>query len=304
MPEKNKDQVSAPNSSAASPATPAKPKSVRAKVRMTYQKWERYTVWPMFILSVAFVGLTAFIISPPKGITFHTRLLLTFITLFLWGLFIADYLVRLALSPDRKKFLKEQSFEFLTLVVPYLRPFLLIRYVWELSYFRSQGGDGLRRRALIAIGIFALSYVYTISTLVWVVERNHPKATILNWGDSIWWGFVTISTVGYGVYYPVTVLGRLLAVLMMLGGLFVIGVVSATIISGFNQAMTSFLADAAPKSKQESVEHGRALVEALSMGAMKEETFDSSAGDGSTSTGGSDSSPPVGATAPGDSTTS
>lgn len=245
------------------------PTSIRARARMTYQKWERYTVWPMFILSVAFVALTAFVIAPPQGVSVGARIWAGLATLCLWGLFIADYVIRLALAKDRKKFVKMQGFEFLTLVIPYLRPFLLIRYVWELSSFRSQGGNGLRRRALIAITIFALSYVYTISTLVWVVERSHPKATILNWGDSIWWGFVTISTVGYGQFYPVTVLGRLLAILMMLGGLFVIGVISATIISGFNEAMTSFLADAAPKSRKESVEHGRALVEALSMGAMK-----------------------------------
>lgn len=46
--------------------------------------------------------------------------------------------------------------------------------------------------------------------------------------DAVWWAFVTI-TVGYGDFYPVTLTGRITAVALMVGGLALIGVVTATL---------------------------------------------------------------------------
>lgn len=57
----------------------------------------------------------------------------------------------------------------------------------------------------------------------------------MNFGDAIWWGFTTIATVGYGDFAPVTVPGRILAVGLMAGGVVVIGVVVATLISDLNE---------------------------------------------------------------------
>ncbi len=73
-------------------------------------------------------------------------------------------------------------------------------------------------------------------TIPWVVtayERNAPGANITNYTEGLWWGIVTILTVGYGDRYPVTPEGRLWASLMMLGGVAGIGIVTAKISSVF-----------------------------------------------------------------------
>ncbi len=278
-----KNASSASQSSGAITTTKNEASGARSKLEADLEKWQRYLVWPMFFLSLVFVALTAFVIAPPKGVSGRARALATTGMLALWLIFIASYVVRMLASSDRKKFVKTQSFELLTLLIPYLRPFLLIRYVWRLSYFRHKGANGLRGRAIVSIALFALFFVYTLSTLVWVVERGVPHANIVNWGDAIWWGFVTISTVGYGIFYPVTFVGRLLSVVLMVGGMFVIGVTSATIISAFNQAMTSFLEDAAPKDEQVAKKHGHALMEVLSMGALQEDGTEAGSSESSSS---------------------
>ena len=73
-------------------------------------------------------------------------------------------------------------------------------------------------------------------TIPWIVtayEKNAPGANITNYVEGLWWGIVTILTVGYGDRYPVTPEGRMWASLMMVGGVAGIGVVTAKISSVF-----------------------------------------------------------------------
>src|SRR5215469_8712238 len=51
------------------------------------------------------------------------------------------------------------------------------------------------------------------------VLRGNPHANITNLGDAFWWAVVTIATVGYGDYYPVTAVGRAIAVIVMFAGI-------------------------------------------------------------------------------------
>ena len=54
---------------------------------------------------------------------------------------------------------------------------------------------------------------------VYLAEHEHKGANITTIGDALWWGIVTISTVGYGDFYPVTVVGQTITVFMMLSGI-------------------------------------------------------------------------------------
>ncbi len=54
---------------------------------------------------------------------------------------------------------------------------------------------------------------------VYLAEHNQPGANITNLGDAMWWAIVTITTVGYGEYFPLTFVGRVIGVLVMLSGI-------------------------------------------------------------------------------------
>ena len=56
------------------------------------------------------------------------------------------------------------------------------------------------------------------SILVLQHESRSPDANIRTGGNALWWAIVTITTVGYGDYYPVTTLGRPTAVFVMFSG--------------------------------------------------------------------------------------
>jgi voltage-gated potassium channel len=54
---------------------------------------------------------------------------------------------------------------------------------------------------------------------VYLAEHKHQGANITNLGDALWWAVVTITTVGYGEYYPITLVGRLIALAVMFSGI-------------------------------------------------------------------------------------
>lgn len=192
-------------------------------------RWENRTTWPMFVISLAFLAATITLLGV-DGLAPVWRALLALVIVVCWIAFIVDVAVRFSLSPDKRTFLRRRWFEPLSLIVPYIRPFLVVAYLWRLPVFQ-RSRTALRARYILSIAVFALLFVYAASSAVWLVERHDPRANIVSLGDAVWWGFSTIATVGYGDYVPVTVAGRTIAVLLMIGGVAVIGVTSATIVS-------------------------------------------------------------------------
>ena len=72
---------------------------------------------------------------------------------------------------------------------------------------------------------------YAASLGVLQVERPRPRANIKNVGDAVWWAFTTLTTVGYGDFYPITPMGRVIAVLLMVGGISLIGLITAMVVT-------------------------------------------------------------------------
>ena len=69
------------------------------------------------------------------------------------------------------------------------------------------------------------------SILVLQFESRDPNANIVTGGDALWWGFVTITTVGYGDFFPVTPLGRITGVFLMFAGIGIIGALASILAS-------------------------------------------------------------------------
>ena len=69
------------------------------------------------------------------------------------------------------------------------------------------------------------------SILVLEFESRAPDANITTGGDAIWWGLVTITTVGYGDFFPVTLMGRLTGIFVMFAGIGIIGALASILAS-------------------------------------------------------------------------
>ena len=73
--------------------------------------------------------------------------------------------------------------------------------------------------------------IFIAALAVLDAERDVADSSITTFTDALWWSFVTVTTVGYGDMYPVSVVGRLVALSLMIGGVALIGVVTASLAS-------------------------------------------------------------------------
>ena len=149
----------------------------------------------------------------------------------MWAVFIADYRVRLALAPQRGRWFVRHLFDLAVVALPVLRPLRLVRLIALIGVLHRGAGMALRGRitAYTAGGVTLLVVVSSLAVLD--AERGAPGTPIRTYGEAVWWALATITTVGYGDLAPVTAVGRWAAVLLMIGGVALAGVVTATLAS-------------------------------------------------------------------------
>jgi voltage-gated potassium channel len=83
------------------------------------------------------------------------------------------------------------------------------------------------KAALLTITIAAFVLITVASLLVLRLEQEAPGAKIHTGADAFWWAVVTVTSVGYGDYVPVTFAGRILAVVLMVFGIGIFAVLTS-----------------------------------------------------------------------------
>lgn len=96
-----------------------------------------------------------------------------------------------------------------------------------------QGGRVSIGRTLAGAAGAALLLMFIAAVAMLDTERGYVDSPIQTFGDALWWSGATIATVGYGDVYPVTFVGRWVALCLMLVGISLIGVVTASIAAWF-----------------------------------------------------------------------
>jgi len=196
---------------------------------MTQQRYRDIAEWPL--MGTAIVFLAAYAWQVIGNIEGRQAGLLEAIMWITWAIFAADYAANLSLAANRKRWFVLNLHELLIVALPFFRPLRLLRLVTLLSVVHRTVGETLRGRVVTYVAGSAVLLVFVGALAVLDVEQNAPDAKILTFADAAWWAITTITTVGYGDLFPVTPMGRLVAAALMMSGIAVLGVVTASIAS-------------------------------------------------------------------------
>jgi voltage-gated potassium channel len=150
-----------------------------------------------------------------------------------WGAFASDLLYGLSTAKNKKSFLLKHPLDIAAVLLPFLRPLRLLRVI-------SFGGLALQKVAMgrqfaITLKVFIASIfiAYVAAIQITISERAVEGSNIKNFGDGIWWAITTVTTVGYGDKFPTTIEGKFLAVGLMIVGISLMGVITASVAAWF-----------------------------------------------------------------------
>jgi voltage-gated potassium channel len=188
--------------------------------------------------------------------------------LVLTGVFLLEFGTRLLAAHDRIQYMRGHWIDLVALVPPIragriLRLFRLLRLVRTFAgvYRAAMHIGGLARHRVFAWLVVAWLSIMVICSIALYAAEHGINKTIESPFDALWWGVVTLSTVGYGDVYPITAEGRLAAIVLMLLGIGLFGAITAT--------ATSYLISTA--KPRDETRGGRFIDEMERLAALREQ---------------------------------
>lgn len=189
-------------------------------------EWEDRSSTPMFVASVLYLlAFAAPIMSTRIQEPYDGYL--NIIQMILWGLFAADYCIRLYLAPRRLYFITHNLMNLAIVLLP------AWRIVSFLAMIHLTTNRQYKRLSELAVKLFGYTAIFIImfALAIYSVESSEPGAMIRDLPTAYWWTFTTLATVGYGDVYPVTGIGRVIAVVVMLYGVGMVAVATGALAS-------------------------------------------------------------------------
>ena len=209
----------------------------------------------VLVVLLSLYVLCALIVETVIPLSEETARLLNYIDHFICGFFLLEFFFRFFRAESKLQFLKWGWIDFVSSIpmVDFLRAGRVLRLIRLLRVIRAfRTTHNLMQHifvsraqgAFTSLAVLAVLMVMFSAIAILQVETV-PESNIRTAEDAIWWAYVTITTVGYGDKYPVTLEGRLIAAVLMTVGVGLFGTFTAFVASWFVEDKPK---DSAPKS--------------------------------------------------------
>ncbi|MBS1773981.1 MAG: ion transporter [Bacteroidetes bacterium] len=197
----------------------------------------------LVVIVLSFYVLGALVVDSTVVLPKETSTLLSYIDTAICGFFFIEFCVRFYRSPNKLKFMRWGWIDLIASIpsVDFLRAGRIFRLIRLLRIVRAFMSSHYLIKHLFknkAKGAFTSAVLLAISLVIFsavaiLQVENIPESNIKTAGDAIWWAYVTITTVGYGDKFPVTTEGRIIAAVLMTGGVGLFGTFTAYLASWF-----------------------------------------------------------------------
>ncbi len=189
------------------------------------EKLDRYLDIPLALASVVVALLIIIQLGGQVSEPWERRL--EVLSWSLWGLFLLEFLVKFALAPVKRHYVRKHWLDVLVVLLPFLRFLRLTRILratralplLRLLIFGGRGSESaltlLKRRRLGQLAIVSAMVILLGAATGFLLEVEASGSQMRTFGDALWWSATLVTTVGSELY-PVTVGGRILGFLLML----------------------------------------------------------------------------------------
>ena len=204
----------------------------------------RHIGYQVFVLVLCLWAIASLAVSHflPEGGAGRT--ILEYADILVCGLFLVDFVVTLATSENKWRYLCTWGWLDLLSSIPALpaarigriaRIFRIVGVIRGIRATRLLAAVVMRTRGentFLAAALVGVLLTITCSAAILHFEA-HADGNIKTADDAVWWALVTITTVGYGDRFPVTTEGRFIAVVLMFAGVGLFGTFSGFLASWF-----------------------------------------------------------------------
>ncbi len=211
-------------------------------------------IFDLFIQALIVLSLISFSLDTLPDLSESSRRLLASIEVLTVSIFTLEYLLRVIVARQKLRFI----FSFyglidLMAILPFyistgidlravrvfrflrvFRAFKLMRYNRAITRFQKAFGS--IREELILFFSTAGLLLFFAAVVVYFCERDAQPEVFASVFHSLWWAVVTLTTVGYGDIYPVTVLGRVFTFIVLMVGLGIVAVPAGLMSSALSRA--------------------------------------------------------------------
>jgi voltage-gated potassium channel len=215
----------------------------KGNINMTATNSQRVTIWQVSMLVLCVYVLLAMLAEMMFKLPEQVVILLGHIDLIVCLVFIADFVMQLTRAEDKLSYLKWGWIDLVSSIpnIQVLRCGRLFRIVRIIRLLRGVRSTRLILQILFAKrshGTFAsvglASFILVaFSSIAILFFEDAPASNIKTAGNALWWAFTTMTTVGYGDFYPVTLEGRIIAAILMTAGIALFGTFTAYVASWF-----------------------------------------------------------------------
>jgi voltage-gated potassium channel len=159
-----------------------------------------------------------------------------YIDITVWLIFVTDVLIRLFKAESKWNYIKKNPFDIIA-IIPFdsifrlarlARLFRLFKAVAIATHFAKPFFNILKTNGLHKVITFTIALIFLSSIPIHFFETS-----IETYEDALWWSIVTATTVGYGDLSPETGIGRVIAVILMIFGIGLIGMITGSIATYF-----------------------------------------------------------------------
>lgn len=210
-------------------------------------KWKRWTDLPLMVLAIGSLPILLLELVADR-LPRVDRSFVFGVNVAVFVAFGIDYVAELALTRSKRAYVRTQWASLaivmaqLLALLPALTVFGALRAARALRVAatvarlfgvggttRADGRSLLKRHAAsFAFGVAGFTWIASAAAFT-LAEDVGAGRRVHSFFDALWWSAATITTVGYGDIYPVTALGRIIAVFTMLVGISTLAVVTARI---------------------------------------------------------------------------